>query len=192
METLTPTPTAIQHVTKASSDQLLRKFAAIDSDSSDNDEASSSARKSISTRRRSQKKRKVMMKKEMSTSIENNSSSASASFKVVERKSLLPQYYQRGNSNTSRRTSSSSGASLLKKIGISKSHPSYARVARDFRTKSLLSAIEKVWEDKDQPRVHVVPAFTPYYAPQAETANAVPVLCVARNVACNVRGGFFK
>ncbi|KAK1412415.1 hypothetical protein QVD17_33654 [Tagetes erecta] len=50
----------------------------------------------------------------------------------------------------------------------------------------------KVWEDKDQPRVHVVPAFTPYYAPQAETANAVPVLCVARNVACNVRGGFFK
>lgn len=50
----------------------------------------------------------------------------------------------------------------------------------------------KVWDDKDQPRVHVVPAFTPYYAPQAETANAVPVLCVARNVACNVRGGFFK
>lgn len=26
----------------------------------------------------------------------------------------------------------------------------------------------KVWDDKDQPRVHVVPAFTPYYAPQAE------------------------
>ncbi|XP_021663472.2 RNA polymerase II C-terminal domain phosphatase-like 2 [Hevea brasiliensis] len=50
----------------------------------------------------------------------------------------------------------------------------------------------KVWEDKDQPQVHVVPAFTPYYASQAETANAVPVLCVARNVACNVRGCFFK
>lgn len=26
----------------------------------------------------------------------------------------------------------------------------------------------QVWDDKDQPRVHVVPAFTPYYAPQAE------------------------
>lgn len=26
----------------------------------------------------------------------------------------------------------------------------------------------KVWEDKDQPRVHVVPAYLPYYAPQAE------------------------
>ncbi|KAJ4795788.1 C-terminal domain phosphatase-like protein [Rhynchospora pubera] len=50
----------------------------------------------------------------------------------------------------------------------------------------------QVWDEKDQPRVHVVPAFTPYYAPQAETANAVPVLCVARNVACNVRGGFFR
>ncbi|KAM3382166.1 RNA polymerase II C-terminal domain phosphatase-like 2 isoform X3 [Capsicum galapagoense] len=50
----------------------------------------------------------------------------------------------------------------------------------------------KVWEDKDQPRVHVVPAFIPYYAPQAEMANAVPVLCVARNVACDVRGRFFK
>ena len=29
----------------------------------------------------------------------------------------------------------------------------------------------KVWEDKDQPRVHVVPAFTPYYAPQAEVLH---------------------
>ncbi|KAI3466651.1 hypothetical protein Pfo_023314 [Paulownia fortunei] len=50
----------------------------------------------------------------------------------------------------------------------------------------------KVWDEKDQPRVHVVPAFTPYFAPEAEAKNTVPVLCVARNVACNVRGGFFK
>ncbi|XP_050370211.1 RNA polymerase II C-terminal domain phosphatase-like 1 isoform X2 [Argentina anserina] len=50
----------------------------------------------------------------------------------------------------------------------------------------------KVWDDRDQPRVHVVPAFAPYYAPQAEENNAVPVLCVARNVACSVRGGFFR
>ncbi|KAI5570596.1 hypothetical protein POPTR_011G049400v4 [Populus trichocarpa] len=49
-----------------------------------------------------------------------------------------------------------------------------------------------VWDEKDQSRVHVVPAFAPYYAPQAEANNAVPILCVARNVACNVRGGFFK
>ncbi|KAL9818347.1 RNA polymerase II domain phosphatase-like 1 [Arabidopsis thaliana] len=49
----------------------------------------------------------------------------------------------------------------------------------------------KVWDEKDQPRVHVVPAFAPYYSPQAEAA-ATPVLCVARNVACGVRGGFFR
>jgi RNA polymerase II C-terminal domain phosphatase-like 1/2 len=26
----------------------------------------------------------------------------------------------------------------------------------------------KVWDERDQSRVHVVPAFAPYYAPQAE------------------------
>ncbi|KAI4364152.1 hypothetical protein MLD38_020282 [Melastoma candidum] len=62
-------------------------------------------------------------------------------------------------------------------------HPKMAMVIDDR---------SKVWEDRDQPRVHVVPPFSPYSAPQAETANAVPVLCVARNVACNVRGCFFK
>ncbi|XP_071741885.1 RNA polymerase II C-terminal domain phosphatase-like 2 isoform X3 [Rutidosis leptorrhynchoides] len=50
----------------------------------------------------------------------------------------------------------------------------------------------EVWEVEDQRRVHMVPPFAPYHAPQAETSSAVPVLCVARNVACNVRGGFFK
>lgn len=50
----------------------------------------------------------------------------------------------------------------------------------------------KVWDEKDQSRVHVVPPFAPYFAPQAEASNNIPVLCVARNVACNVRGSFFK
>ncbi|CAK7343978.1 unnamed protein product [Dovyalis caffra] len=35
----------------------------------------------------------------------------------------------------------------------------------------------KVWEDIDQPRVHVVPAFTPYYAPQAEIIYDCIVTC---------------
>lgn len=30
----------------------------------------------------------------------------------------------------------------------------------------------KVWDEKDQPRVHVVPAFAPYFAPQAEVCTA--------------------
>ncbi|KAL2337028.1 hypothetical protein Fmac_011474 [Flemingia macrophylla] len=78
---------------------------------------------------------------------------------------------------------SGSRKSLLNVFQHGMCHPKMAMVIDDR---------SKVWEDKDQPRVHVVPAFTPYYAPQAETANAVPVLCVARNVACNVRGCFFK
>ncbi|KAJ4835042.1 RNA polymerase II C-terminal domain phosphatase-like 2 [Turnera subulata] len=78
---------------------------------------------------------------------------------------------------------SGSRKSLLNVFRDGICHPKMAMVIDDR---------SKVWEDKDQPRVHVVPAFTPYYAPQAETANAVPVLCVARNVACNVRGCFFR
>lgn len=63
---------------------------------------------------------------------------------------------------------------ILKLIGARKSllnvfqdgncHPKMAMVIDDRL---------KVWDDKDQPRVHVVPAFAPYYAPQAE------VLCLA-------------
>ncbi|XP_041022989.1 RNA polymerase II C-terminal domain phosphatase-like 2 isoform X2 [Juglans microcarpa x Juglans regia] len=78
---------------------------------------------------------------------------------------------------------SGSRKSLLNVFQDAMCHPKMAMVIDDR---------SKVWEDKDQPRVHMVPAFTPYYAPQAETAHAVPVLCVARNVACNVRGYFFK
>eukprot|EP01018_Ginkgo_biloba_P024310 Gb_01122 [translate_table: standard] len=44
----------------------------------------------------------------------------------------------------------------------------------------------KVWEDKDQLRVHAVLALALYYAPQVEMSNLVPVLCVTRNVACNM------
>ncbi|XP_028787966.1 RNA polymerase II C-terminal domain phosphatase-like 2 [Neltuma alba] len=78
---------------------------------------------------------------------------------------------------------SGSRKSLQDVFQNSMGHPRMAMVIDDR---------SKVWEDRDQPRVHVVPAFTPYYAPLAERANTVPVLCVARNVACNVRGYFFK
>ncbi|KAF8096951.1 hypothetical protein N665_0298s0021 [Sinapis alba] len=61
-------------------------------------------------------------------------------------------------------------------------HPKMALVIDDRR---------EVWDEKDQPRVLVVRAFAPYHSPQAEAA-ATPVLCVAKNLACGVRGGFFK
>ncbi|GFY91854.1 C-terminal domain phosphatase-like 1 [Actinidia rufa] len=41
----------------------------------------------------------------------------------------------------------------------------------------------KVWDEKDQPRVHVVPAFAPYYAPQAEVriTKLKKLRCTHRN-----------
>ncbi|KAJ1280124.1 hypothetical protein BS78_04G207700 [Paspalum vaginatum] len=78
---------------------------------------------------------------------------------------------------------SGSKKSLLNVFHDGSCHPGMALVIDDRL---------KVWDEKDQSRVHVVPAFTPYYAPQAEANCTIPVLCVARNVACNVRGGFFK
>ena len=47
----------------------------------------------------------------------------------------------------------------------------------------------KVWDEKDQPRVHVVPAFAPYYAPQAEVnflscIVGSPILSIARMEFC--------
>ncbi|KAG2567617.1 hypothetical protein PVAP13_7NG336900 [Panicum virgatum] len=78
---------------------------------------------------------------------------------------------------------SGSKKSLLNVFHDGSCHPGMALVIDDRL---------KVWDEKDQRRVHVVPAFAPYYAPQAEANFPIPVLCVARNVACNVRGGFFK
>lgn len=78
---------------------------------------------------------------------------------------------------------SGSKKSLLNVFHDGSCHPGMALVIDDRL---------KVWDEKDQCRVHVVPAFSPYYAPQAEANFPIPVLCVARNVACNVRGGFFK
>lgn len=41
----------------------------------------------------------------------------------------------------------------------------------------------KVWDEKDQPRVHVVPAFAPYYAPQAEVlAMCIISIYLAENL----------
>ncbi|CAH8346106.1 unnamed protein product [Eruca vesicaria subsp. sativa] len=61
-------------------------------------------------------------------------------------------------------------------------HPKMALVIDDRR---------EVWDEKDQPRVHVVPAFSPHHSPQTEAA-ATPVLSVATTLVCGVRGGFFK
>lgn len=43
----------------------------------------------------------------------------------------------------------------------------------------------KVWDEKDQPRVHVVPAFAPYYAPQAEVCIICILICSYKLQYCN-------
>ncbi|KNA24997.1 hypothetical protein SOVF_010370 [Spinacia oleracea] len=117
-------PTVVQHVTKASSDQLLRKFA--DSDSDNEIQTPSSARK-----RQGHKKRKDNINNwelciVISPSKELNSN---GSLRVLERKSLLPQHYK---------TRRSSRSFFVKHLAIStRSH--------HFRTNSLLSAIDKTW-----------------------------------------------
>uniref|UniRef100_A0A803LFS9 Uncharacterized protein n=1 Tax=Chenopodium quinoa TaxID=63459 RepID=A0A803LFS9_CHEQI len=109
-------PQLVQHVTKASSDQLLRKFAEIDSDSDyDNPPPRLTC---------------MMMSPSKEVNVGSN-----ASLRVVERKSLLPQHYK-----TRRSSSSSSGNFIVKHL---RSH--HFRGARDFRTKCVLSAIEKTW-----------------------------------------------
>eukprot|EP00897_Mesotaenium_endlicherianum_P005541 jgi/Mesen1/5014/ME000025S04417 len=50
----------------------------------------------------------------------------------------------------------------------------------------------KVWEDADQLRVHVVPPFLPYYDPHTEARFELPVLENVKNVACNIRGSYFR
>ncbi|GJP74394.1 hypothetical protein CLOP_g4980 [Closterium sp. NIES-67] len=49
-----------------------------------------------------------------------------------------------------------------------------------------------VWEERDQPRVHLVQPFAPYAAPLAEIGLPLPVLVHARNVICHVRTDFYR
>ncbi|XP_024536325.1 RNA polymerase II C-terminal domain phosphatase-like 1 isoform X1 [Selaginella moellendorffii] len=73
---------------------------------------------------------------------------------------------------------------------------SLANVFRKGQCHPRLSMViddrSNVWTEVDQPRVHVVPPFVPYYAPQAETTGSLPVLCIAKNISSTVRGNFFK
>ncbi|XP_074301808.1 uncharacterized protein LOC141633262 [Silene latifolia] len=144
MEIQPQSPPKVQHVTKASSDKILRKFAEVDSDS-DTEKTDPVPRKSTSKRPRLGRKKKtdivsrsdsIIEEEENSPSKENinininNINQNGSLLKKIERKSLLPQ--QMNN----RRSSS---GTLLRKFGISKSH------SRGFRHKSVLGAIEKTW-----------------------------------------------
>ncbi|XP_010265914.1 PREDICTED: uncharacterized protein LOC104603548 [Nelumbo nucifera] len=105
----------VQHVKKASSDELLRKFADLD------DEAS----RKKELRLRVPKRRKTCPASGDRASCDSPSKSSSS---LVERKSLLPRAATRR-------------PALLRQLGIGRMHLR----AREIRNKALLRAVEKTW-----------------------------------------------
>ncbi|XP_026424127.1 uncharacterized protein LOC113320435 [Papaver somniferum] len=116
--TATDQANVIQHVNKVSSDQLLRKFAAMEEDYS-------SKKKQDSILKRDKKR----CRKDKDDNKENENSPSRSM--IVERRSLLPI--------TNRRSSSG----LLRKIGIGRS--SQVIKAREMKNKSFVRAIGKTW-----------------------------------------------
>ncbi|GAB4843778.1 hypothetical protein Ancab_013743 [Ancistrocladus abbreviatus] len=114
----------VQHISKASSDQLLRKFAEVGSESV-TDVSTRKAIGAAKSRRRCRKN--VEGDRWVGHSSQNDSKGGCANSTLVERKSLLPP--------ASRRTG------LLRQLGIAKSQLR----ARDFKNKSLVATIEKTW-----------------------------------------------
>ncbi|EXC04790.1 hypothetical protein L484_007899 [Morus notabilis] len=113
--------TNVQHVTKKSSDELLRKFAELD------DEAPVAAAKKVSKRRR----RSAESRGEGGGDQNCESPSNGHGSSLVESRSLLP---------TAAATARKSA--LLRQLGIrSRAHLR----AREIRHKSLFGTIEKTW-----------------------------------------------
>ncbi|XP_009376140.2 uncharacterized protein LOC103964876 [Pyrus x bretschneideri] len=132
MEAITaPTPTcntttaaasaSVQHVTKKSSDELLRKFA------DSGDEAEVPARKQLAVRVSKRRKRRSRVNGDGDQQCESPLSGKSG---LVERRSLLP--------------AGTKSKALFRKIGIHGGRASHLR-ARDIRNKSLFGTIHKTW-----------------------------------------------
>ncbi|KAF5206020.1 ABC transporter ATP-binding/permease protein like [Thalictrum thalictroides] len=116
----TCSPPKVQHVTKASSDELLRKFAEMDSESPS---TKTSRKRDLQIVKGSKKCRRTNHNDE---NCESPSSKNGVS--LVERKSLLPR--------------SSRRSAVLRQIGFRR--VSQLR-AKELKHKSLLGTIEKTW-----------------------------------------------
>ncbi|KAM0993145.1 hypothetical protein ACFX2I_008862 [Malus domestica] len=122
LTTATPTTCAsVQHVTKKSSDELLRKFA----DSGDEADAPASKRMVV---RVSKRRKRSRVNGEGDHQCESPSNGKTTG--LVERRSLLPA----GTKNKA----------LFRKIGIHGGRGSHLR-ATDIRNKSLFRSIHKTW-----------------------------------------------
>ncbi|PRQ44476.1 hypothetical protein RchiOBHm_Chr3g0479681 [Rosa chinensis] len=118
--TATATATAsasVQHVTKRSSDELLRKFA-----DSCNEAEASARKKAIRELSKQRKKSRKSGEFDQSESASNGKSSS-----LVERRSLLPVVAGTKNKGL-----------LLRQLGV------HGR-SRDIRNKSLFGTIHKTW-----------------------------------------------
>uniref|UniRef100_A0A5B7BXN2 Uncharacterized protein n=1 Tax=Davidia involucrata TaxID=16924 RepID=A0A5B7BXN2_DAVIN len=111
------TDARVQHVPKASSDQLLSKFAEVGSESDEK----AAAKKEIQLSKRRKRSRTTRVG-------DHCESPSNCSTTLVERKSLLPPATRRS-------------VALIRKLGIGR-----AKVrARDLKNKSILGTIEKTW-----------------------------------------------
>ncbi|KAM5559039.1 hypothetical protein ABKV19_020599 [Rosa sericea] len=125
MDPPTPIPTpatatasaSVQHVTKRSSDELLRKFA-----DSCNEAEASARKKAIRALSKQRKKSRKSGEFDQSESPSNGKSSS-----LVERRSLLPVVAGTKNKGL-----------LLRQLGV------HGR-SRDIRNKSLFGTIHKTW-----------------------------------------------
>ncbi|KAL5707834.1 hypothetical protein ACHQM5_018690 [Ranunculus cassubicifolius] len=127
MTTTSPSPPPkVQIVTKASSDELLRKFAEMDS------EETSSPRNKASRKRELQiikQAKRIRVDRTNRKNDENVCESSPSRIGLVERKSLLPR------SNNRR-------CAVLRKIGI---RGISQGKSREMKNRSLLGTIEKTW-----------------------------------------------
>ncbi|KAG6770237.1 hypothetical protein POTOM_025913 [Populus tomentosa] len=114
--------TTVQHVTKKSSDELLRKFAEEMSD----DDANEANKLELTRALKGRKRRKTRRDLEGGNLCESPSHYKSSS-SLVERRSLLPPVTRK--------------SVLLRQLGIGR----LQLKARDTKSKSILASIEKTW-----------------------------------------------
>ncbi|KAL7234521.1 hypothetical protein ACSBR1_018018 [Camellia fascicularis] len=123
-----PATAKVQHLTKASSDELLRKFAEVGSGSTAKKELSQLAK------RRRRHRKKITTENDFDDDEqyrENPSSSSSLSRRasLVERKSLLPAVA----------ASTRMSSALIRQLGIGRSRLR----SRDFKNMSIFATIDK-------------------------------------------------
>ncbi|CAL5411111.1 unnamed protein product [Camellia sinensis] len=131
-----PATAKVQHLTKASSDKLLRKFAEVGSGSKDK----ATAKKELSqlAKRRRHHRKKITRENDFGDDeqyCENPSSSSSLSCRasLVERKSLLPAVA----------ASTRMSSALIRRLGIGIGRSRLR--SREFKNLSIFATIDKTW-----------------------------------------------